>query len=117
MLCIMTDSMLLGFLTSILCIDAILVVACRLRMNISLAFVRFAEAGALLGLGVSMLIGSNASVMQSVWFVLASFLFLYNTWFVFATDDDLCMGGSVGRRLLNTAIAMSRLSVRLNKSA
>ena len=113
----MTDSMLLGFLTSILCIDAVLVVACRMKMNMTLAFVRFAEVGALIGLGVSMLIGSNASVMQSVWFVLASFLFLYNTWFDFATDDDLCMGGSVGRRLLNTAIAMSWLSVRLNKSA
>ena len=44
----MTDSMLLGFLMGILCIDAGLVTACRMKMNMTLAFVRAVEMMGLL---------------------------------------------------------------------
>jgi hypothetical protein len=91
--------MLLGFLTSILCIDAVLVVACRLRMNISLAFVRSVEAMVLITTVLH-----TTSWMQIGWTIMASLVFLYNTWFVFADDDALSEGGAVGRWLIDHTI-------------
>ena len=98
-MCIMTDSMLLGFLMGILCIDAVLVTACRMKMNMTLAFVRAVEMMGLLTIGIS-----TVSVEQVVWYVMAAAVFLYNTWFVFADDDALSEGGAVGRWLIDHTI-------------
>ena len=95
----MTDSMLLGFLMGILCIDAILVVSCRMKMNMTLAFVRAVVMMGLLTIGIS-----TVSVEQVVWYVMAAAVFLYNTWFVFADDDDLTECGAVGRCLIDHTI-------------
>ena len=95
----MTDSMLLGFLMGILCIDAGLVTACRMRMNMKVTFVRAVEMMGLLTIGIS-----TVSVEQVVWYVMAAAVFLYNTWFVFADDDALSEGGAVGRWLIDHTI-------------
>ena len=95
----MTDTMLLGFLMGILCIDAVLVTAWRMKMNMTLAFVRAVEMMGLLTIGIS-----TVSVEQVVWYVMAAAVFLYNTWFVFADDDALSEGGAVGRWLVNTSL-------------
>ena len=95
----MTDSMLLGFLMGILCIDAILVTACRMRMNMTLAFVRSMEAMVLITTVLH-----TTSWMQIGWTIMAALVFLYNTWFVSADDDALSEGGAVGRWLIDHTI-------------
>lgn len=95
----MTDSMLLGFLMGILCIDAVLVTVCRMKMNMTLAFVRILEAMTLITVGLH-----TTSWMQTGWTIMAALVFLYNTWFVSADDDALSEGGAVGRWLIDHAI-------------
>lgn len=95
----MTDSMLLGFLMGILCIDAVLVTACRMKMNMNLAFVRILETMTLVTVGLY-----TTSGMQVAWYIMAAVMLLYNSWFAFASDDDLAESGSVGRWLVNTSL-------------
>lgn len=95
----MTDTMLLGFLMGILCIDAVLVSAYRMKMNMTLAFVRILETVTLITVGLH-----TTSWMQTGWTIMAAVMFLYNSWFAFATDDDLAESGPVGRWLVNTSL-------------
>ena len=95
----MTDSMLLGFLMGILCIDAVLVTACRMKMNMTLAFVRILETITLITVGLH-----TTSGMQVAWYIMAAVMFLYNSWFAFASDDDLAESGPVGRWMIDHAI-------------
>lgn len=95
----MTDSMLLGFLMGILCIDAVLVTACRMRMNMNSTVVRILEMITLITVGLH-----TTSGTQVAWYITSAVMFLYNSWFAFASDDDLAESGSVGRWLVNTSL-------------
>ncbi len=95
----MTDSMLLGFLMGILCIDAGLVTACRMKMNMNLPVVRILETITLITVVLH-----TTSWMQTGWTIMAAVMFLYNSWFAFATDDDLAESGPVGRWLIDHTI-------------
>jgi len=95
----MTDTMLLGFLMGILCIDAVLVTAWRMKMNMNLAFVRILETVTLITVGLH-----TTSGTQIAWYIMTAVMFLYNSWFAFATDDDLAESGPVGRWLVNTSL-------------
>lgn len=98
-MCIMTDSMLLGFLMGILCIDAVLVSAYRMKMNMNLAFVRILETVTLITVGLH-----TTSGTQIAWYIMAAVMFLYNSWFAFASGDDLAESGPVGRWLIDHSI-------------
>ena len=98
-MCIMTDSMLLCFLMGILCIDAVLVTAWRMKMNMNLTFVRILETVTLITVGLH-----TTSGTQIAWYIMAAMMFLYNSWFAFASDADLCECGSVGRWLIDHSI-------------
>lgn len=95
----MTDSVFLFYLLGILCFDAIFVVCFRMKMTVPLAWVRICTAIAMFIPGYI-----AASMDQMAVYGLATLIFLYNSWFLFADDDDLCECGDIGRRLLDRGI-------------
>ena len=96
---IMTDSVFLFYLLGILCFDAIFVVCFRMKMTVPLAWVRICTAIAMFIPGYI-----ATSIDQVAVYGLATLIFLYNSWFVFSTDDDLAESGPVGRWLVNTSL-------------
>ena len=96
---IMTDSVFLFYLLGILCFDAIFVICFRGKMTVPLALVRVCTTMAMFITGYI-----TASIDQMAVYGLSTLIFLYNSWFVFSTDDDLAESGPVGRWLVNTSL-------------
>lgn len=93
----MNDLTMLSIFLGILMFDAIFVVLTRGSMKSSYSLVQIVLAAILFVVSLF----TPMTTMQAFWYVLTTSIFLYNTWFRLATDDDLCESGAIGRWIID----------------
>lgn len=107
----MNDSVLLAFFLGILTFDAIFVVLTRGSAKMASTLFRTVMAASLFVVSLF----TPMTTMQAFWYAMTAVVFLYNTWFRYATDDDLCESGAIGRWILNRQLSVLTKLEKLEK--
>lgn len=108
----MAYTIILYVLTSVLVIDAILVMVMRGKADdqpFAISAIRPLLIAPVVWAFIVSAFGLQ-DIVPMVWATGALLIVWYNTFFLYASDDDLCMGGKIGRYMLNVLIAQARLA-------